>query len=628
MTKFLNNIFTWGTILLIFLIPLFFLPLTTNIFDFNKNYLLGLTVVFVWLAWAIKAKQANSFRLKKTPFDLPLIALGLAFVLATFWTAPNWTEAFITPGETGTILALILLYFGLINQFEPGLLLNSPLIISSLILALAAIYQFTGLGINPAKLWTPAGSVLSLMTFLVVSLILVVNLFYQKAKIKLVDSLPYCFAAILIVAGLGVTVFQLLPGKGTTLLLLPYPSSWAIAIEAFKQSPLLGAGPGNFMAAFNRFRPIDFNRSAFWNNRFTNATSFPLHLLTTTGILGLLAFVWLIIKVSREKKPPAGLVLAFILLIFLPANFLLLFLTFVLLAGFVSRHEVFSLKPGKKTAWLPLLVVIILTLAVGFFSAKVYLAEIYFKKALDALAKNQGTETYNQEIKAIQFNPRRIEFRLAYSQTNFALAQSLASGESLTDQERADISTLIQQAIREAKIATVLNPQDSRGWENLALLYRNLIGFAQDADQWAVAAYQQTISVDPLNPLTRVNYGGLLYSLNIFDQAVFQFQNAISFKPDYANAYYNLAAAYQKLEKYPEAYQAMQSTLSLVPVNSEDWQKAKSELDALEKKLPTPKVAPAPLPASQPEEALSPPQPLPSPVLEPPIELPEESVTP
>lgn len=614
-----NKIVNVAILGLIFLIPLFFLPLTTNIFDFNKNYLLGLIVIFVWLAWAIKTKKANSFRLRKTPFDLPLIALGTAFILATLWTAPNWVEAFLTPGETGTILALILLYFGLVNQFEAGFLLVTPVIISSLILALVAL---------PSKLWTPAGSTLSLITFLAVNLSMGVYLFYQKAKTKFIDGFPYGLAAILILAGLGATALQLWPGKGTSLLILPYPSSWAIAIEAFKQSPLLGVGPGNFISAFNRFRPVNFNQSAFWNNRFANATSFPLHLLTTTGILGLLAFSWLIIlviKVGREKKPAAGLVLAFILLIFLPANFLLLFLTFVLLASFTPRKEISLIKLGQKTSWLPLIIVAVLASGIGFFSAKAYLAEIYFKKAIDALAQNQGGQTYNLQFKAINLNPRRIEFRLAYAQTNFALAQSLASGENPTDQERADISNLVQQAIREAKIATVLNPQDSRGWENLALLYRNLIGFAQGADQWAITAYQQTILTDPVNPLTRVNYGGLLYSLNIFDQAVFQFQNAINLKPDYANAYYNLSAAFQKMEKYPEAYQAMQATLSLVPVNSSDWEKAKSELDELEKKLPTPQPTPlAPQPTVKPEEVLSEPEPLPSPAVEPPIELPEE----
>ena len=120
---------------------------------------------------------------------------------------------------------------------------------------------------------------------------------------------------------------------------------------------------------------------------------------------------------------------------------------------------------------------------------------------------------------------------------------------------KREITKLIQQAIREAKVATVLNPTSAAYWENLAQLYRNLINFAEGSDQWAIAAYQQAITNDPINPRLRVNLGGLFYALGNYEAAIRRFENAVNLKPDYTNGYYNLAATWpdasSRLPVYP-----------------------------------------------------------------------------
>ena len=85
-------------------------------------------------------------------------------------------------------------------------------------------------------------------------------------------SVWYFIPSLLMALGLGLTIYQILPGKDTSLAFLPYRDSWAIAIEAFKQSPLFGVGPGNYLSAFNRFRPVGFNNYQVWNFRFANAS--------------------------------------------------------------------------------------------------------------------------------------------------------------------------------------------------------------------------------------------------------------------------------------------------------------------------------------------------------------------
>jgi len=253
---------------------------------------------------------------------------------------------------------------------------------------------------------------------------------------------------------------------------------------------------------------------------------------------------------------------------------------------------------------------------------RVLAADIYFKKSLDALVANRGGETYNWQIRAITTNPYQDSYRTAYSQTNLALANSLATAPDLTDQDRQQISILIQQAIREAKAAVALNSQNVVNWENLASIYRSLINLAAGSEDWTIASYQTAISLDPVNPSLRVNLGGTYYSLQNWDDAIRQFEIAASLKPNFANAHYNLAAALREKGEYARAATEMEAVLSLVPADSGDWQKASSELEDLRKKLGEEEVE-----TPKPPESLTPPQALPTPI-EPPIELPEEAAPP
>ena len=640
-TKILDRIISWGLITLVFLIPLFFLPITANFYSFNKNFLLYLVVLLLLIVWGIKIAVEKKIKITRSPFNLLIILFALSQIVALIFASSNKVEPLVFDMSTGTILALTLLYFLIVNYSWSVGSISVAAIASATLLGLIAIFQFVGLGENlnfpdwmSLKLWTPAGAPLSLVSFLLVAFVLALTSFLKKFNRSVSSGLGYGLATVLISLGLIVTLFQILPGGENTPLILPYSNAWAIAIEAFKQNPLWGVGPGNFVSAFNRFRPISFNQNEFWNVRFDTSSNYLLHLLTVSGVIGLITFVWLTLKILKSAKKITknslylSIFISLLLLFFLPFNFLILFVFFVLLSLWAAqkaeKEEVTQSIPGKW-ALVPLALIVLLAGVTFYFGGRAYLAEVYFRRSLVALSQNRGIEVYNYQIKAIELNPRITNYRIAYSQTNFALANSLAQQADLSDQERANISQLIQQAIREAKLATVLNPTRADTWENLGQLYRNLINFAQDADQWAIVALQEAIRTDPISPRIRLNLGGLFYGLKNYEAASRHFENAVDLKPDYANGFYNLAAAYREQEKYLQAHQAMQIVLNLLPLNSPDYQKAKEELDELAKKLPSTQATPSVQPQIQPEEVLTEPESLPSPALEPPLELPEEA---
>jgi tetratricopeptide (TPR) repeat protein len=201
---------------------------------------------------------------------------------------------------------------------------------------------------------------------------------------------------------------------------------------------------------------------------------------------------------------------------------------------------------------------------------------------LAAAQQNDAVAVYNAQSRAVQLNPYLDEIRRGYASTNIAIASALAQKSDITEQETQQFSQLIQQAIRESQAATLLDPTDTNNWTLLSQIYRSLIGSADAADQWTVSSYVNAIQTDPQNPILRVELGGVLFGTQNYDQAAQFFQQAIESKPDYANAYYNLANTLVKLNRLPEAKSVYQNTLQLIEADSENYVMAAKELEQVD----------------------------------------------
>ena len=316
----------------------------------------------------------------------------------------------------------------------------------------------------------------------------------------------------------------------------------------------------------------------------------------------------------------------------------LLFLTLGLIAN--QAQPTNHLQLNLQVSYLLAGLFGLLALGLTYFTYRVYAAEYYMRQAQLALQRQDAKATYNYHLKAIKLMPYLAAYHISLSQIDLNLASGLSQKQNLSEEDKKQITALIQQAIAEAKTAIQLQPNNSGLWQNLALIYRNLINIAQNADQFALQYYAQAIKLDPANPLLHVNYGGLYYQLaqntkdktvsqKLLNQAIQQFQTAIQLKPNYANAYYNLAKAYELLEDYPSAYQAMQQVIANLDSNSPDYNLAKEELKKIEAKLPKQTQNPQPNTQNQKPKSsqLAQPSPLPSPLPNGPIQLPQESTS-
>ncbi|HJY98367.1 MAG TPA: tetratricopeptide repeat protein [Patescibacteria group bacterium] len=643
MIKALDTIEKYILFIVLALFPVFVLPQFASPYVVPKEILLVAGICLLVVFWLIRMVVRGSFSFSVGKFDLGVLFVAISYLLSTILATPNKMEAYLFPGVTTFALSGVVLYF-LINQFdkkvkeEAKISLFAGALLLSLGIFLTTLSAFSKIPQLPAFIkdasFNPMGGNVPSGVFLIVFLAFSIGLAIKESES--VKRLFFGVVAAVILFALVILVGGALPGKAQAPRFVPMQSSWEITVEALKKSPILGAGPANYLTAFNLFRPITYNQSDLWQVRFTTASNYYFTLLTENGFLGLFALAVLFIAIYRAfaKDPKSdlekySLVLLIVLFAVLPAAPTLLVVFFILLSlfshseGKVLKLNVSAAEGSSISSRIPAIIVSLPFLAgiavVAFYMFRSFAAEATFKGALDALSRNDARQTYDLMAKAIGQNPRVDRYHASLAQVNMAIASSLGSKEDITDTDRQTITQLVQQAISEGKSTVTLNPSRSANWEVLAQIYRSIMPFATGADQFTIQAYTQAVALDPINPNLRIGLGGVYYALGRYDEAIDSFKLAVLAKGDLANAHYNLAIAYREKGDNDKAISEMNVVLSLLDANSEDYTLAKNVLTELEKNRSTEAASGTELQAPQPVEQTN---------ITPPIELPENSTPP
>lgn len=476
----------------------------------------------------------------------------------------------------------------------------------------------------------------SLATYTAAAAVFVLALLVNSQQ-TIKKNLPFVIAPVILALTLAFFSFMPLGGANNLLypqaqnfpreIQLPIGISWKVSISAFRDSPFWGTGPASYLFDFTSYRPVEFNNLKFWSVRFDTAYNEYLGFLATLGSLGLLALLLLTAvflstafktlsssKDSLVSSLAISGIIFFVLLGLHTSTLLLWFLGILIfvcfLAGTGEKNATIGLgtSSGNRSARLdalPLvafLVIFGLSVLAFYYLGKSALADYHHRAALVAVANNKALDGYNELIQAEKLNPYADIYRTDLAQTNFALANAIATAKgptesspagSLTDDDKQNIKVLLSQSIDEGKAAVALSPKNPANWEVLGSIYRQISGVAQNALAFSLDSYGRAIQQDPLNPLLRLTVGGVYYSVKNYDLAIRFFTDTINLKPDYANGYYNLAVTLREKGDLATAQAAAEKTISLLDPKSQDYKVASDLLADLKSKAASQSAQPA-----------------------------------
>ena len=107
---------------LVFLLPILFLPWTANVLDFNKQAILIFLVFISIFAWMLKILISGKASFNFSAVHLPVIVLFLVYAVSTIFSLWRYGSFWGWPGVTSesliSLLGLVLFYFLIVNIFK------------------------------------------------------------------------------------------------------------------------------------------------------------------------------------------------------------------------------------------------------------------------------------------------------------------------------------------------------------------------------------------------------------------------------------------------------------------------------------------------------------------------------
>jgi len=628
---------------LLIIFPAFFLTNTTNFFVLPKQFLILTAAIILLILWALRMILENKITIQINPFNAAIGILGIIALISSFFSVNVYDSFF----QSIPFVGILVLYFLFINNAGDKKSIKTAFysfILGAVLASAISIFYGLKVYIFPIsqienQYFNSFGSTIQAIIYYVAVFLVVFFTLIPRIKNKLnifsAESIFYMLSSLVLIVAIGVSLYQIFSNP-QTVVLLPFAYGLQISFAAvsqnsqrFMQSLLLGSGYGTFGVDFSLFKLASFNQQPnIWNVAFPYSSSYALELLATTGILGALAYFFLLFKLIKAKinKKSVLYVVIFILALvsfILPLSISTLFLFFMLIAFYATglylednkafytveiklvalRKGLFVLSENanysydspserKANVLLPtafFALILIAVLFIGFFGFKFLRADLTFAQSLKAQNQNDGQKVYDLQRRAIQDFQQRSDFHRIFSQINLALANSVSSsvppGSSPSAQTQQTVVTLLQQSINSGRNAITLSPGLAINWENLSQIYRSLIGISENADQFAISSLEQAIAIDPTNPQLYIQLGGIYYQLNQFDAAQNQFQVAINLKPDLANAYYNLGHALEAKNDLQKALSAYQAVEQLTKNDKASNDKIKEEIKILQTRI-------------------------------------------
>jgi tetratricopeptide (TPR) repeat protein len=348
---------------------------------------------------------------------------------------------------------------------------------------------------------------------------------------------------------------------------LNYEFSYEVAngtIQEGNKNLLIGSGLGTWENDFLKNRSVKFNEeSVLWQSRLSRAGNYIAELVATTGIVGSLSYLSLILFslygffLLEEKKKALPYISGLIAVlasqfVYYQTSSLAFLGWFILGIGAIAWKDAlgkkFAFQKTLSESKLPELnlgfsvLLILLSLAVIgglFFSTKEALADYYYIKAQRVEDDLDTSISYLK--KSINQNPYRVYYRNLLSQVY--LNQAFEEyGKPAEEQNTMIIQGKINQILSQIEVLETDFGNHVSAWEIIGLVRRDI----QGSTEGAIEAFKKALQLDPKNPTVYTEVGNLYAGLGDLDKARENYQKAQELKSNYYNAYLLEALSYEE----------------------------------------------------------------------------------
>jgi len=658
---------------LIFLLPIFFLPWTSEVLDSNKQALLILLSFVALIAWMLKVLVLGKLRFNASKIHIATGVLFFVYAASTFFSVNGygsfWGWPLITSESLLSLICIGIVYFIISNTFsKKDVFISVILLLCSVLLAeIFGVLQLLGVflfSFSFAKLasFNTIGSVGSLgVTASILLPLFMVLLIVAKKWWKIIFAVGIAFSALILIiinypiiwwtviaSSVAVIIFGILKkdlfdGKWIVLpvfflivsiffilinpqikflsqrpneIFLSQKSGVNIALQAIKERPIFGSGPGTFYYDFSKFKDSNLSKGSLWNITFNLSSSKVLNDLAATGVFGLIALLcfmafpifygvkFLVSKKISDQEENQGekaklyWILTFGISIALitqtvayflhNSNITLGFINFLMVASLVvlitENKKEYELRPSS---FLILAVTFIFTLIFIFgtglliLEGQRYASEVKYSQGIASWQAGNKDEGIKNLEAAANLNAGSDLYFMQLSQMYLISLQEKLNGTTLailSGDEKSEIQTLEANSVNAAKIATDLNPNSSNNWASRGYIYQNLNSLIGDSLTWATNSYEKALELDPNNLYVLSQASAVDFvtaealspskadqKKQLLASAKTKLEKAVSLNPNYSNALYYLGLVYDATDQRSKAIEQFEKLQKLNP---------------------------------------------------------------
>lgn len=325
---------------------------------------------------------------------------------------------------------------------------------------------------------------------------------------------------------------------------------WSGAIQLIKKYPFLGTGPETFAYTYYWVRPVSHNNTSEWDFLYNKSHNEYLNLAATTGLLGLLAYLYFhfaVFKISfttvpKSKKinqtdddylrhiyPVLGAAItSFAITNFFGFSVIPVYLIMILISTLpTALNNTYSRLLNISLPSTMYYVLIFLPL---LYPAKIFLADVAYARGKAYLDATQPAVALPLLQKASLSRPGLDLYHSALGEAYALLGQS-------------------EQAVKEAELTKRLNPYHLNFHKSRAKIYLTLASHEASYYLLAASELEDARAKAPSDPKLAYNLGLVYTRMGKNTEASELFRSAIDLKPNYESPYYALTLLYEQTDQ-------------------------------------------------------------------------------